>query len=146
MKCPSRYAELQCALTGVGFIHTPAPIGALYLTLVNNHANHFPTLQVGEWFFAHITDACTNMCTKVKIVGVDKVTGQLLMDAPLVACIPSLSRVSYDSTSVEAIREIAEGVGINVVYPLVYDCETRTLSIDCQGLRDLMDNCQGEGV
>ena len=55
-----------------------------------------------------------------------------------------MSRLCYETSSVEAIREIAAGVGINVVHPLVYDCETRTLSIDCQGLRELMDNCKAE--
>lgn len=141
MKCPSCYAELPCALTGVGFIHTPAPIGARELILNKNHGAHFPDLQGCEFFFAYITDACTNQCVKVRITAVNKTTDRLTLETPLTACVPSLSKITYDSTSVEAIREIADGVGINVLSPLVYDCSTRTLSIDCQKMRELMDNC-----
>ena len=144
MKCPSNYAELTCPLTGCGYIHTPVGIGAREIKLIKNHASNFPDLQEGEFFFAYVTDACTKHCTKVKVVGVDKTTDTLTIEVPTINCIPSMSRICYETSSVEAIREIAAGVGIDVVHPLVYDCETRTLSIDCQGLRELMDNCKAE--
>lgn len=144
MTCPSNYAELACPLTGVGYTHSPAPIGARELILIKNQASHFPDLQEGEYFFAYAIDACNKQCTKVKVVGVDKTNDKLTIEIPLTVCIASLSRVTYESTSVEAIRAIAADLGINVVAPLVYDCATRTLSIDCQGLRELMNNCQSE--
>lgn len=144
MKCPSNYAELTCPLTGCGYIHTPVSIGAREIRLIKNQASNFPDLQVDEFFFVYVNDACNHQCTKLKVVGVNKTTDTLTIETPTINCIPSNSRICYESTSVEAIREIAAGVGINVVYPLVYDCETRTLSIDCQGLRELMDNCKAE--
>lgn len=141
MKCPSNYAELTCPLTGCGYIHTPVGIGAREIRLIKNQASNFPDLQVGEFFFVYVNDACNHQCTKLKVVGVNKTTDTLTIETPTINCIPSNSRICYESTSVEAIREIAAGVGINVVHPLVYDCETRTLSIDCQGLRELISNC-----
>lgn len=144
MKCPSNYAELTCPLTGCGYIHTPVSIGAREIRLIKNQASNFPDLQVDEFFFVYVNDACNHQCTKLKVVGVNKTTDTLTIETPTINCIPSNSRICYESTSVEAIREIAAGIGINVVYPLVYDCETRTLSINCQGLRELMDNCKAE--
>ena len=141
MKCPSTYAELPCPLTGVGYLHRKVEIGARELYLIKGQASQFPDLQQGEFFFAYIHDACTKHCTKVKVIGVDKVADRLDIETPTTMCIPGLSRISYESSSVEAIREISASVGINVVYPLVYDCETRTLSLDCRGVRQLMDNC-----
>ena len=141
MKCPSNYAELTCPLTGCGYIHTPVGIGAREIRLIKNQASNFPDLQVDEFFFVYVNDACNHQCTKLKVVGVNKTTDTLTIETPTINCIPSNSRICYESTSVEAIREIAAGVGINVVHPLVYDCETRTLSIDCQGLRELISNC-----
>lgn len=146
MKCPSKYAELACPLTGCGYVHSPMPVGAREIPLIKNQAANFPDLQQGEFFFIYATDACTKQCTKLKVIGVNKVTDRLTIETPTTVCIPSLSRVCYENTSVEAQREIAASVGINVVFPLVYDCETRTLSIDCQGLRQLMDSCQDGGV
>lgn len=144
MKCPSNYAELTCPLTGCGYIHTPVGIGAREIRLIKNQASNFPDLQVGEFFFVYVNDACNHQCTKLKVVGVNKTTDTLTIETPTINCIPSNSRICYESTSVEAIREIAAGVGINVVHPLVYDCETRTLSIDCQGLRELISNCTAQ--
>lgn len=141
MKCPSNYAELTCPLTGCGYIHTPVGIGAREIRLIKNQASNFPDLQVGEFFFVYVNDACNHQCTKLKVVGVNKTTDTLTIETPTINCIPSNSRICYETSSVEAIREIAAGVGINVVHPLVYDCETRTLSIDCQGLRELISNC-----
>ena len=144
MTCPSKYAELACPLSGVGYIHTPVGIGSREIRLMKNHASNFPDLQAGEFFFAYVHDSCTKHCSKIRVVGVNKTTGTLTIETPTTTCIPSTSRVTYESTSVEAIREIAHGVGINVVAPLVYDCDSRTLSIDCQGLRELMDNCKAD--
>lgn len=141
MKCPSKYAELPCSLTGVGFIHTPVEIGARNIRLNKNHASHFPDLQAGEFFFAYVQDACNKQCSKVRVIGVNKSTDTLTIETPSTTCIPSLSKVTYESTSVEAIREIAAGIGINVAHPLLYNCETRTLSLDCQGVRELLANC-----
>ena len=112
MKCPSNYAELTCPLTGCGYIHTPVGIGAREIRLIKNQASNFPDLQVGEFFFVYVNDACNHQCTKLKVVGVNKTTDTLTIETPTINCIPSNSRICYESTSVEAIREIAAGVGI----------------------------------
>lgn len=143
MKCPNLYAELDCCLTGTGFLHSKSGIGATELHLIKGHASHFPTLQNREFFFAYITDACTKQCTQVTVTGVDKTTDTLTISPPLTVCYSSQSRIAYDYSSVARTREIAASVGINVVSPLIYDCDTRTLSIDCQAMRDLLAKCKG---
>lgn len=141
MKCPNKYAELPCSVSGVGYLHSKTGLHTQELWMIKGHASQFPSLQDGEFFFAYIHDNCNKTCLKVRVTFVDKINDVLTIDAPLSVCFSSQSRVSYDHSSVERTREIAASVGINVVPPLVYDCETRTLSIDCAGLREMITNC-----
>lgn len=141
VNCKSCYAELACEKTGVGFVHTPVEIGATVIRLQHGHAQHFPVLQECEYFFAHITDACTKMCEQIRIIDVNTDNDTITLATPMTSCFSSNSRIMYDVRSVSAIRAIASEVGINVVAPLEYNCETRTLSINCQELRNLLDNC-----
>lgn len=142
MVCPNCYAELPCHLSGVGYTFTTAEVGSQVLRLQKNHAMHFPKLNDCQYFFVYLTDACNKRCAQARVIGVDYTADALYLDSPLPMCLSSLSRVSYDVGSVAAIRSIAAEIGINAISPLVYDCATRTLSIDCQAMRDLLDNCK----
>ncbi len=141
MKCPNKYAELPCALTGVGFLHHKVGVGTTELPLIKGHASNFPSVEDAEFFFAYVTDACTKQCEHVRVVAVDKTNDILTIETGLTTCFSSQSKICFDFSSVQRTREIAESIGINVVSPLVYDCETRTLSIDCQAMRELLNRC-----
>lgn len=140
MACPSRYAALPCNLTGVGFSAMKANLATGQLLLQRGHGSQFPTLNPGQFFLATIADACGVCCETVRVVGIDGDTLLFERPAPRCDCVASNSRVRYDSHSVDAIRAIAADLGIEVKFPLVYDCETRQLSIDCAGLKQMVEN------
>lgn len=137
MACTARYVGLPCPLSGVGFSAAALPLGAATLQLQSGHGGFFPALGAGQFFFAEVTDACGECCETVRVVGRAGDLLQIVREAPG-CCFASNSRVRYVSHTRDAILAIAAEVPINVVPPLQWDCETRTLSINCVALSEMM--------
>lgn len=140
MKCSPSYANLPCSKLGAGYTRFRNGIGSDKLFLRLNHGDAFPDLAEGEYFYAHIVSPCNKHCTRVKVIRSEG--DSLTLESGLTACFNELSRVSY-ILDAQAVAEIAAQVGVNVVEPLIYDCSTNTLSIDCQKLRQMLAKCGG---
>lgn len=140
MACVGTYAPLPCALTGVGFTKSPVTAGATVLPLMTGGASQFPELDPGQYFFATLTHGCNNCCEEVRVVEVRRATDELVVERQDGACecLTSNSRVRYETCSVRAIRAIAAEAAPEVQAPLVYDCDTHTIRIDCAQLKDMM--------
>ena len=143
MACPPIYVGLPCHLSGVGFLgaaHASTPLGAASLKLQVGHGRFFPEVPAGQFFYAEITDACNECCELVKVVGKTDDTLEVIRESGRCECFSGNSRVRYVSDSREAILAIASEVPLNVTEPLRWDCETRTLSIDCNKLQEMINN------
>lgn len=142
--CPNYYKALPCSLTGTGYTSQVVTTGSLTVKLYTGHGKQFPALASGEYFYAWLTDGCDACCEQVKVVAIDGDTVTIERPSMACDCFSTNSRLRYTSDTAEAIRAIAAEVGINVVSPLVYDCATRTLSIDCAALQDMIKNPCGD--
>lgn len=140
--CDTKYAQLPCHQTGVAYTHSKTNVGDTVLRLQQKHSAQLPILGAGQFFYATLTDACNKRCQQVKVVAVDMVNDTVTLDTPLADCMSSNARLRYDICDVNAILAIAESVGLNVTPPLQYDCNTRTLSINCVQLREMLEECQ----
>lgn len=138
MACAPVYLGLPCHLSGVGYTARSAPLGSASIHLQEGHGAQFPAVSPGEFFYAEVTDGCRSCCEVVRVVGRDGDVLEVERDAPSCDCFSENSRVSYLSTSKEAILAIAAEVPFEVVEPLVWDCETRTLSLDCARLQQMI--------
>lgn len=146
MACPVRYPALPCSLSGVGYTAQPVPLGAASIQLQTDHGKQFPVLTTGQFFYADIVDACGDCCETVRVVATVGDLFTVVRDNPTCDCFSSNSRLRYDATGRDAILAIASEAPFNVVEPLVWDCETRTLSIDCAKLQEMVSNpCGGGG-
>ena len=139
MACSPRYVGLPCPLSGVGYSAAAVSLGAASITLQAGHGAFFPAVSAGQFFFAEMTDACGDCCETVRVTGKTGDILQIVRDAPG-CCFASNSRVRYVSHTRDAVLAIAEEVPINVVPPLQYDCETRTLSINCSMLAEMVSS------
>ena len=140
MACPPRYAGLPCHLSGVGFTAIPAPLGSTVLYLQGGHGAFFPALAAGQFFYAEVTDDCNACCEVVRVTANTDDQLTIVRGSPTCDCIRSNSRVRYVSDTRDAILAIAADLPFEVQSPLVWDCNTRTLSIDCAALHDLINN------
>lgn len=131
MTCPARYVGLPCSLSGVGYSAVAAPLGAASITLQTGHGAFFPAVDAGQFFFAEVTDGCGGCCETVRVTGRTGDVLAIVRDAPTCDCLSANSRVRYVSCSRDAILAIAAEVDINAVPPLHWDCETRTLTLEC---------------
>lgn len=138
MACAPSYLGLPCHLSGVGYTARSSPLGSASLQLQEGHGAQFPAVSPGEFFYAEVTDGCHTCCEVVRVVGRVGDVLEIERDAPSCDCFSANSRVSYLSTTKEAILAIAAEVPFNVVEPLVWDCETRTLSLDCAQLQQMI--------
>lgn len=140
MACPPRYAGLPCHLSGVGFTAIPAPLGSAVLQLQAGHGAFFPSLANGQFFYAEVTSDCNDCCEVVRVTANLNDALTVVRTSPTCDCIKSNSRVRYVSDTRDAILAIAADLPFEVVSPLVWNCNTRTLSIDCAALQDLISS------
>lgn len=116
------------------------------MTLFSGDGRQFPAITViGGFYFVDIVDACDGHCITVKVLGKD---GDELLVEPIQGspCFAANSKVTYHRGT-QYIRALVEQVGINAKDPLVYDCATRTLSVDCHKLAsDPSCGCGGVGA
>lgn len=142
--CPVHYKDLACGLTGVGYTAEVISGAVTTVRLRKGHGKQFPEMASGDYFYAYLTDGCNECCEQVKVTGIKGDVVTFERSAMSCDCYSTNSRLRYSNCSVEAIRAIASEVGINVVPPLRYDCATRTLSIDCGALHDMIANPCGD--
>lgn len=133
LACPARLVELPCSMQGYAYLANPLRRDGVELQLMRGHGRHFPVLTGSEFFFVKV-EGCEGCCESMKVVATRG--DVLVVERPDTGCdcINSNARVSYDYTSKRYIQAAAREIGLNVTGPLVYDCETNTLSVDCNKL------------
>lgn len=138
MACDPKYLDLPCSLSGLGYTAAALSDVGTEITLMQGHGAFFPEVGDGEYFFARLTTACGDCCEEVRVIGRDADTLTVERASASCGCFSSNSAVRYERTSKSAILAIASEAPINVVSPLHWDCETRTLSFDCEELLNLL--------
>lgn len=140
MACTTNLVYLPTNLTGTGCVKkitgTPNVI-----TLFKDDVSNFPSLTVGKHFYAVIHSRCANSI--VKVTAVDTTTNQFTVEWPEgqpLNCIPTGSRIVYSLSNQYALQEMIDMSPVNVTSPLVYNCSTRTISIDCAALKLMVNN------
>lgn len=135
MTCPAKLEPLNCSQTGVGFSTGPLASGGGTITLQAGQGQNFPTPTDGKVFYVDV-GGC-GCCTRLKVT---RRVGDVLTLEPGIACacIQSGARVAYASNSPEHMRLAAAELPFNAVPPLYWNCETRTLHIDCEELKAMV--------
>ncbi|WP_340611400.1 hypothetical protein [Xenorhabdus bharatensis] len=135
--CPNKYLALPCDLLGSGTLgESFCQSGNVKLR--SGQGRHFPEMQAGQMFHALISPPCDPGCEEVIVTGRNGDTLTISRFQNRQGCFPVGSRIVYTACSVDAIRAIARESRPNYAYPLVYDCETDTVSIDCAGIKELV--------
>lgn len=140
MACATNLVFLPIAATGTGCVRkivgSPSTI-----TLFKDNAANFPSLTTGKFFYAIIHARCANVI--VKVTAVDMTTNQFTVEwvegQPL-SCIPEGSQIVYSLCNQYALQEMIDTSPVNVTSPLVFDCDTRTISVDCAALKAMVNN------
>lgn len=146
MTCKNLLVALPCDLQGFGYTREPLNKTATEIKLMKGHGAYFPTLEQGQFFFVRVS-ACNDCCEQMRVIAVNGDTLQVERNGSGCECISSNARVQYDYMSKEYIQAAAREIGLNVTSPLTYDCETNTLSIDCNKLATDSDcGCGGTGT
>jgi hypothetical protein len=138
--CPTKLASLSCSQTGVGNLAIPAITGATTLTMFIGMGVNFPTPTTGQSFFVELGSVCDGYCTRVEIV--KRVEDTLHLARPLaipIACIGATAKIKYAYNCEEHIALVVRSLGLNVMPPLRFNCETRTLSINCEELKQMVN-------
>jgi hypothetical protein len=132
MSCPSTLVDLPCNLCGVGFTAKQYTNGDDTVTLMKGHGAKFPEVPAGKHYYIQLTSACSECCVELRVVGKagDTLTVQYL-NAATCLCIGTNATVRFKEFSRYAVEDIIATVGIKVLPPLVYNCATHTLSLDC---------------
>lgn len=137
--CPKKLAPLGCAQTGVGFLHSPWSNCATELHLFPGQGTQFPAPTNGQSFWVEVDGSpCGGCCATLEVIAKNQDTLTLRNPDCSCNCIPATARVRYAHNSSQHMRMVAEEVGINVVPPLRFDCATRTLSINCEELKQMV--------
>lgn len=136
-QCPNKYVALACDQLGV------ATFGEAFcksgkVMLKNGQGRNLPDLKAGQIYHALLTIPCQPVCEEVIVTGKsgDELTISRYQNRT--DCFPTGTTITYLSCSVDAIRAIARVSRPNYKWPLVYDCETDTVYIDCAGIKELV--------
>lgn len=141
--CKQRLQTLPCNKQGYGFLSVPVRPTDTTIHLMKGHGEYFPEL-VGDQFFFVRVQGCNGCCETMRVVARagDKLTVERMGACP---CIESNARVSYDHSSREYAHALIREVGLNTKSPLHYDCETNTISLDCNAVMKDSDCGCGSG-
>lgn len=132
MKCANNLIPLPCNIPGVGYTRTTFDNTDTEIPLMSGHGLNFPAVASGKWYYVKVYDACSGCCGEYRVTG--RTANSLTVEpvSPLgCACMTSNAKVTFVDVPVYIVEDIVKSVGINVVAPLVYDCTTNTLSLDC---------------
>lgn len=134
--CAQKLTRIGASQLGVGFTTMPIPTGATTITLKAGHGVNFPIPTGGSSYWVDIV--CPTGTSRAEVIGN---AGNVLTVRNLTlssGCVPSYAKVSYASSAPEHVVAIVTEMGINVVAPLQYNCDTRTLSINCEMLKSMV--------
>ena len=131
-------AQLACNQTGVGFLASTWTPSSTSIELAPGQGANFPVPTSSQRYYVDL-GGC-GCCARVEVTGR---VGDVLTIAPPPAsdctCITKNARVAYATSSPEHITLVAQSLPFEVVPPLRWDCATRTLSIDCAALKDMVN-------
>lgn len=138
MGCELRYLSLPCVKTGKAVLAESFCGNTTSVKLQPKHGTNLPQAGGGKFFHAFLVSDCCTQCEEVRVTEVkdDVVTLERIEQSA--TCFPPRSTLSYTSTTPAAIRAIVEDTPINVAPPLKYDCNSRTISVDCA---QLVESC-----
>lgn len=144
--CAPEYVPLPCSLSGLGNTSKAFQTGDTKLQLMQGHGAYFPDVPAGSFFYVTVISSCGDCCEEMKVTAKssDVLTVERLDGA--CDCFQSNSRVRYNAYSKLAVQAIAEELPFNVVSPLEWDCETRTLTINCEVMiQEMIESCLSAG-
>lgn len=141
MICPPKLLPLSCGQCGLAFTAANYDCGSNTLRMQGGAAASFPAPASGKYFFVEIQSSCNSKhdcaecCATLKVTAIN---GDVWTVEPVggctCECIGPNATVKYSTSSYEVVKSIVESLGIKVQPPLKYDCETGTLSLDCNYL------------
>lgn len=131
--CKQRLQTLPCDKLGYGYTSHPLGASDTVLHLMRNQGNSFPPLVEGQYFFVSVKMCDTECCETMRVIARDGDDLTVERTNPC-DCISSNARVTYLDSGREYVQALAREIGLNVEDPLVYNCETNTLSLDCTKL------------
>lgn len=135
MTCGPRLARLPCDRGGVVTV-AERYTGGTTLALKTGGAANLPTLQAGEVMFLEVIGRDCGGCATFRV---SSITGEeLTVDSVTGVCLPPGTLLRYTATHPDAIKLLAAELPFTAVHPLVWDCATRSLHIDCEGLKALI--------
>jgi hypothetical protein len=139
--CPTKLSPLGCKQTGVGFLQTTWSGCGTTIQLFAGQGAQFPQPVNGQSFWVDVdgTSCGGSCCARLEVIARTADTLTLRNPDCSCDCIPATSKVSYAHNSPEHIRMVASELGFNVVPPLRFDCATRTLSINCEELKQMVN-------
>ena len=141
MTCGPRLARLACDRSGVATV-AQRYTGGTTLALKPGGAAALPTLQAGEVMFVEVIGRDCGGCAVFRVSAI--VGESLTVDNVPGACLPPGTMVRYTATHPDAIKLLAAELPFEAVSPLVWDCNSRTLSLDCSDLKALVAAPCGE--
>lgn len=137
--CPTKLSPLACGQSGIGFLRAAWNNCATKLHLMPGDGVNFPAPINGQSFWVDVNGTqCGSCCAMLEVIAKDQDTLTLRNPDCSCNCIQSTAKVSYAHNSPQHMRMVAQEIGINVVPPLRFDCATRTLSINCEELKQMM--------
>lgn len=141
MTCPPKLLPLQCDQSGIGYTAANYNCGSTTLRMAPGFSDDFPTPSSGRFFYVELETKCSEKhdcgrcCATLKVVNIvnNEWTVEPVGDCNC-ECFSANARVIYSTSTYEAVKAVIEQIGIKVQPPLKYDCETGTLSLDCNYL------------
>lgn len=144
--CEQIYADLPCGRSGVATLTKPIDESNTKLTLAEGHGDCLPDPSDHQHFYIRVIDPCNGCCEHMRVVKKANDELEVERDGSQCECISAPARVEYDSNSNRAVLDKASALSFNVVSPLEWDCETRTLSLNCEALMgQLLDILRDRG-
>lgn len=137
---------LPCDRTGRGRLSKPLDQDQNRLHLYNGNGTLFPDISNGQHFYVRVS-GCNSCCEVMKVIGKD---GDILtVDRSFgtqCSCIHSNAEVVYTLDNAYAYHDLRSYIPINVTEPLMWNCETNTISVDCSKLFSNACGCNDENV
>lgn len=147
MTCPNKIVIKPCAMSGEGYTAQPMMRGQNQIQLMQGHGAGFPSVSSGQFYYVEVSSSCGTCCEVMQVVGKNADVLTVVRTAGTACdCIESNATVTYTLSTYDAILAIAGEAPFNVASPLVFDCETRTLSIDCEAFSNSDCGCGGGAV
>lgn len=144
MSCNLNLLFLPCSKMGKAMTSAAMEPNSTRLQLMGGQGSHFPDVPSGKHFYVRV-QGCNSCCEVMKVVGKD---GDVLIvdrnNGVQCTCIHSNATVEYTLDNEYAYRDLTEYTPLTAVEPLVWNCDTNTLSVDCSKLFNKGCGCDCE--